>query len=90
MDNIYLGWSSKRKAYTLGKEPLVVLVDTDGVWRVLQDGPAADFKTQVTDLSHHLCGVRKNSFARDLLASVPDHLHHAPAYDAIFDKFFVE
>ena len=80
--SIYTGWGNPRSVYKV--RDVVVMVDEKGNSSVGPD----EVVQELSDLTHHLCGVRKSASAEKLLHDTQDHRHHRHAYNAIFDKYW--
>ncbi|MEP3667724.1 MAG: hypothetical protein ABJN42_13450 [Roseibium sp.] len=87
INKTYLGWGNPRSAFLVQDHDIVVLTDAEKSC-VLQGQSARDFRAELTDLSHHLCGVKSSAKAAKLLAEVPSDRHNLNVHNAIFDRHF--
>lgn len=81
---VYLGYSNKRAAVAFRGHQIVVLIDGKKSC-VLQGIKAQDFLEEITNLSHHLCGVKHCSISEELVSRTDKDLG---CYNAIFDEWF--
>jgi len=87
MKHVYLGWDNPQRAYTLLACSLIILCNDKG-FKIIEGGVAEEFKKQVRDLTLHVCGISKSTFAENLLKTVEPHPHDINAYNAIYNKFW--